>query len=890
MGVKKRMITAIAVILSMSGVAQEDLLWYFGNGQAGLTFDKDGNPPTVTNDADFVIYESISTVSDCNGNLAFYTDGTKVYDSSHNLMLNGSGLLGPQENNTNPQSGSSPNGVLIVGDPSDTSKYYIFTVGETISNSVNGWRYHTVDLSQPGNGTSSAPLGEVTSKNNIIYGPVAEAQSAVSNECGDSLWIVAHSFGSDTLFALPITEAGGIGSIVKTKIGPVLGSGNGHRGSSDFNPQGDKYAMAYLWSATAGGGYVMDFDFASGTFSNSVQMPGTGQGAYGVEFSFDGLSVYLSRWSFGKIEHYNIATGIVTPVYTGPANVIIGELERAPDGKIYVGKDKGVNYLGVINNPDVATGALSNYVDQGVNMGVSVDIGLPQMLLKPGKNLWKAKISSPFGLTDVCDKGGALQLTATPDCGAWTGGAYVDSDGLFDPSGLVTPGAYEVYYSLNNCVVPDTIEFTVEDCCPPLGVRDSSFCEGESAFNVTTLVDSGIGIWSLTSSPTGTGSVATLSDSIFDPSDYVKGSTYVTDGNYELTYTYWNAPLVGCPDSAVATLEVDSFPRDIFNGLNSSLIQECALSYDIVAKNNLEYNWSLPAVSTTNTATVTSNDTYVLTVNSPSETCFTSDSIEVELDQKPTAEIEQNDTLVCGAGSIVVNVDQAGLDYLWTPGSETSQSITIVNPGKYYVTIRSSANGFCPAEDSIEVTLAPPLNINFLNLGTDVIACPKLDTVVVAVLDDPNNDTYTWSMGTGISDTSVAIYDFNEGDIVELVVEDIYGCSGSDELTLKVFCDVKDPTIPNIFTDNTDGINDLFTPIEFPPTLEGTYNTLYPESNMKIYDRWGLLMYEDSDYPSWDGKNKFNRPCSPGVYFWVLVYTDINGKSNSLNGFVHLAR
>jgi hypothetical protein len=248
-------------------------------------------------------------------------------------MVNGSGLIGPQEDISNPSAGgSSPNGVLIVGDPSDTSKYYIFTVGETVKQGVNGWKYYIVDLAMPGNGSSTAHLGEVVSKNNIIYGPVTETQSAVSNECGDSLWIVAHTYGSDTLLSIPLTESGGIGAVVKTKIGPVIGTNDGSRGASDFSPNGDKYAMAYSWSNSSGGCYILDFDFSTGLFSNNIQMPGTGGGAYGVEFSFDGLSVYLGRWLFGSIDHYNISTNVVTSVYSGGG--IIGDLERAPDGEI----------------------------------------------------------------------------------------------------------------------------------------------------------------------------------------------------------------------------------------------------------------------------------------------------------------------------------------------------------------------------------------------------------------------------------------------------------------------------------------------------------------------------------------------------------------------------
>lgn len=883
MGAKK-VLTAIAVMLCFGAFSQEDLLWYFGEGKAGLKFDAAGGAPVVANDPAFVLYESVSVVSDCEGNLRFYTDGTKVYDSSHNLMVNGDGLLGPQENNVNPQSGSSPNGVLVVGDPNDSAKYFVFTVGETVSGGVNLWRYHTIDMSLPGNGTAANPLGEMVTKNTVIMNlPVAEGMSAVANTCGDSLWVVTHGYDTDTLYALPVTFGAGVGSLVKTKIGVTLSGGNGARGSSDFSPNGDKYAMGYLWP---GGGHIFDFDFATGVFSNSVAIPGSGSGVYGIEFSFDGASVYLGRWTLGTIEHYNVATNTVTSV--AAPGITIGDIERAPDGKMYVATENST-WLGVIANPDVLAGGLSNYSVNGVDLGVTVDVGLPQMLVKPGKNLISAQINVPFGITDVCDKGGQLQLTSEPSCGTWSGGVYVDANGVFDPSGLATPGTYEVYYSKGECINPDTIFFNVDDCCPPIAVDDIQICEGSNAFNVTTLVDTGIGTWALTSSPSGTGSVAVFADSVFDASNYTVGNTFVTDGDYTLTYTYWNAPLVGCPDSAVATVEVDSFPRDIFLGVNSSKIQECAVSYQLDAKSGLSYAWGAPLVGATNSQTITADGVYLLTVNSPGETCLTVDSVEIELDLEPTAQIVQSDTIVCGSGSIVIGVDQAGLEYLWMPGSATTQDITVTTPDKYFVTILSGPNGFCPVTDSVDVQLAPPLDITFLGLGEDTTACPQIDTIVIGV-NHPANATYSWTMGTSITDSSVAVFNFNEGDIVGLVVEDAFGCSGSDSVTLHVFCDIKDPNIPNIFSPNTDGTNDTFTPIDFPPTEEGTYNAFFPQSNMKIFDRWGLLMYEDNDYPQWDGKNKFGLDCADGVYFWVLDVTDVNGKNSKKNGFVHIYR
>src|SRR5690554_4841990 len=65
--------------------------WYFGT-YAGLDFTS--GTPTPLFDGALITGEGCSSVSDNAGNLLFYTDGQLVYDRNHNLMPNGTGLLG----------------------------------------------------------------------------------------------------------------------------------------------------------------------------------------------------------------------------------------------------------------------------------------------------------------------------------------------------------------------------------------------------------------------------------------------------------------------------------------------------------------------------------------------------------------------------------------------------------------------------------------------------------------------------------------------------------------------------------------------------------------------------------------------------------------------------
>ena len=77
-----------SVLISFS--QGEAKIWYFGN-QAGLDFNT--NPPTIlTNNAIPGNWYSTAVISDAAGNLLFYSNGQNIWDKTHAIMANGSGL------------------------------------------------------------------------------------------------------------------------------------------------------------------------------------------------------------------------------------------------------------------------------------------------------------------------------------------------------------------------------------------------------------------------------------------------------------------------------------------------------------------------------------------------------------------------------------------------------------------------------------------------------------------------------------------------------------------------------------------------------------------------------------------------------------------------------
>jgi gliding motility-associated-like protein len=85
--------------------------------------------------------------------------------------------------------------------------------------------------------------------------------------------------------------------------------------------------------------------------------------------------------------------------------------------------------------------------------------------------------------------------------------------------------------------------------------------------------------------------------------------------------------------------------------------------------------------------------------------------------------------------------------------------------------------------------------------------------------------------------------------------------------------------IPNAFSPNGDGVNDVFK-IE-------TGDVILYEFNMKVFNRWGTLMFESDDYSrGWNGRFK-NNILQPDVFIYAIEYKDGDGlvyrKTGSIN-------
>lgn len=364
--------------------------WIFGN-HARINFGGSPNFTPVTSSALFPAApafntdEGCSSISDSNGDLLFYTDGTQVWNKNHVVMPNGSGLMGHT---------SSTQSALIV--PCSCNKYFIFTTDAHYHQYMNGLRYSVVDMNAPGTGG----LGDVMagSKNISLLPNTAEKVAGVSDGTG-GFWVVTHTMGDNRFFSYHIVADSDCtlnpqNAVISAVGTPYVGGWSGFgQGQMKFSPDGKYLAHAGLSIAAVPASFVEIFNFnmntgvvssAGTTFSDtSVHR------FYGLEFSPNSQALYATTTqSSGDLYRYNIiATGldIANRTITNIGGVLggAGALQLAPDGKIYIaciGKTK----LFVLPAPNSPTGGWLSTISPtnlfSLAPGTSSQYGLPAVL------------------------------------------------------------------------------------------------------------------------------------------------------------------------------------------------------------------------------------------------------------------------------------------------------------------------------------------------------------------------------------------------------------------------------------------------------------------------------------------------------------------------------
>ncbi len=279
-------------------------------------------------------------------------------------------------------------------------------------------------------------------------------------------------------------------------------------------------------------------------------------------------------------------------------------------------------------------------------------------------------------------------------------------------------------------------------------------------------------------------------------------------------------------------------------------------------------------------------DTTTYILNAKSDVCFGADTIRVNVLHKPVVNAG-NDTVICYNTSGILRGSATNLSgsvsYLWTPAADIispNLPVTVVKP----ITIRSHTyrlqvtdNYGCNFSvfDDVKVFMNDAIRAF---AGNDTIAAMG----VPHQLFGSGGTNYLWSPANVLNNPALQnpIATLNNDTRFTLIVKDPLGCTGTSSVLVKVYIG-STYYIPNAFTPNGDGLNDVFH-----ATAPGIQKTYY----FRIYNRRGQLMYESNDATKgWDGTYR-NVLQPSAVYVWTIKGVDAFGKDSFLKGTVTLIR
>ncbi|MCW3104085.1 MAG: hypothetical protein JWO09_2525 [Bacteroidetes bacterium] len=472
----------------------------------------------------------------------------------------------------------------------------------------------------------------------------------------------------------------------------------------------------------------------------------------------------------------------------------------------------------------------------------------------------------------VCQGAAAFNLTAATSGGTWSGTGITDPvAGTFDPS-VAGAGTYTITYAISgSCAASDTVLVTVNTVANATISPVSSVCVGASPFNLTAASPGGA--W------TGTG-ITDAANGTFSPAT-------AGVGGHVITYSISGS----CAASDTVTVNVTA----PLNAAISSVAPVCAGSpaFNLTAA-TAGGTWSGTGITNTAAGTfdpaVSGAGTFAITY-AISGACGDTATQSVTVNALPspvaTPDITSGCAPVCVQFIESVSTTCTSVSYDFGDGTTAGSSNPLhcyTAAGTYGYTITcTDANGCVGTATVPAIINVSAQPVAMMSISPSGVV--PTNTAITFTDVSTSGGLQEWDFGDPASSNNTSflsadIHTYaNEGTYcVMLVSANTSGCVDTVTECVVVANDAT-VNIPNIFTPNGDGNNDVFF----------ISSTGVKELTCTVYDRWGLKIAElNSVNAGWDGRTTSGNTASDGVYYFILDIKGLNDKTIQKQGFVQL--
>lgn len=362
--------------------------------------------------------------------------------------------------------------------------------------------------------------------------------------------------------------------------------------------------------------------------------------------------------------------------------------------------------------------------------------------------------------------------------------------------------------------------------------------------------------------------------------------TYSTGGDYNVRLSVISND--GCSKSFSKMLSVYSLP--ILNTTKDTVICNDGTAM-LRASGAASYQWTpANAVTCPNCATTIINPslaTRFYITGTSAEGCLSKDSVKVTVRPKPSIQYSSS-RAVCRGNSTQLNA--AGTEtYRWWPTTGLDNAKSSSPAATPDTTTRYSVVGYdnagCHSDTGyvqVVVNALPQVDAGAdrkINVGSSTELVAAISPDVTEVKWSPTDAIFRYG------DAAITVKP-QQNTAYTVEVKNNNGCAAKDQVTVFVLCDGTNVFIPNLFSPNGDGTNDVFY-------VRGS--GLYKIKSLVVFDRWGQIVFKNSNFNSndpnagWNGSFKGTK-LNSDVYVYAVEVMCNNNSFLTFNGNVALVR
>ncbi len=363
--------------------------------------------------------------------------------------------------------------------------------------------------------------------------------------------------------------------------------------------------------------------------------------------------------------------------------------------------------------------------------------------------------------------------------------------------------------------------------------------------------------------------------------------TYPSPGNYNITASVSNS--AGCNSTASTVLKVSGLPL-----VNAGADTIICLGQPIILKpsgaNSYQWNYdsSLSCTLCSNpVATPAFNIKYVVT-GITDIGCRNTDSVIIQVTQPFKLRTIANDTLCAGESA---NLWARGAEsYTWSP-SESLNNVNSENPvAKPAASTVYTVVGFDRYGCFTDTALVPVVvytNPDF-NIVPDKMTLAVGNQVTLTTKNSPDVNAWRWLPPTDLSCYNCAqpIVTGKTNITYKAIASNPAGCTAEDNVTIQVFCNNGNVYVPNTFSPNNDGMNDVFY-------IRG--KGIAAIKSLRIFNRWGTAVFSKLNFSinepgaGWDGRYN-GQSLTPDVFVYEAEIICDNNEVFPVKGNVTLIK